>query len=77
MQKKIEITITGFIGTTIRIHSFIPGKPKPKVSDRQLGFSLLKTDVKVSKLQVLLASFITTTVITFFGYSTKGTSLGG
>ena len=25
MEKKMETTIMGYIGTTIRIHSFIPG----------------------------------------------------
>ena len=28
MEKKMETTIMGYIGTTIRIHSFIPSSPK-------------------------------------------------
>ena len=30
MEKKLDTTIMGFIGTTIRIRSFIPGNQNPK-----------------------------------------------
>ena len=30
MEKNMETTIMGYIGTTIRIHSFIPSKPKAR-----------------------------------------------
>ena len=30
MEKKMETTMTGCVGTTIRIHSFIPSKPKER-----------------------------------------------
>ena len=28
MKKRMEITITGYLGTTTRIHSFVPNQPK-------------------------------------------------
>ena len=30
MEKKMETTMTGCVGTTTRIHSFIPSKPKER-----------------------------------------------
>ena len=31
MEKNMEATIMGYIGTTIRIHSFIPSQPKVRL----------------------------------------------
>ena len=31
MEKTMEATIMGYLGTTIRIHSFIPSYPKGKL----------------------------------------------
>ena len=39
MEKKVETTLAGFVGTTIRIHSFIPNQ-RPEV---QVPFQFLST----------------------------------
>ena len=37
MKKNLETTIMGCIGTTIRIHSFIPRQQKVSLGSRSLG----------------------------------------
>ena len=45
MEKKMEATVMGYVGTTIRIHSFIPSQPK--VSFVNLGTGILHSDNNV------------------------------
>ena len=37
MEKKAESTIMGYIGTTTRIHSFIPSSPKASARENSLN----------------------------------------
>ena len=39
MEEKMETTIMGYIGTTMRIHSFIPSQPKVGLRDLRVCFS--------------------------------------
>ena len=36
MEKKMETTILGYIGTTSKAHSFIPSEPKVRLKELEL-----------------------------------------
>ena len=57
MEKKMESTIIGYIGTAIRIHSFNPSQPKVSLECRDfgaLGFRVHGQLVRVYSLETLV-----------------------
>ena len=57
MEKNMETTIMGYIGTTIRIHSFIPSQPKVSLECRDfgvVGFKVHGQWVRVYSLETLV-----------------------
>ena len=55
MDKNMETTILGFIGTTIRIQSFIASSPR--VSQKHVSSTLLSSELFSPKLNMFWEAF--------------------
>ena len=50
VEKKMETTVMGYVGTTIRIHSFFPSLPKVSLGFKQVLFKTFRRVVGLCRV---------------------------